>query len=209
MKLLIYISFFLLVVAVAAADTPPAIYINGMDDFGVTIDPVTYERGNNIYDTSVICLYDGIYNIQCGMSVTPIDSQQLSIVSQAYTHMYNYTSDQAWNVNFVEQFNGGPFAGFELGGKFSQSTLDRTNTMMSTDTTLIVTELTNGLFDLSLNIQIMTMNIYLIELMTNCVQADVIGDEVDFAYWLNKLFTEFKPGVIYTGTVGAKLHQET
>lgn len=200
------ISFVLSILLVGWVLAQQPISINGIGDLGTTIDPITYQRGNNIYDTSNLCLYDNKYQIPCGISIISTDQTSLTIVSTIYDRTFEYPDDHYHNVNIQTDES---FIGFQANGKYSPSVLLTVDNMMKTDSTLVVSELDVNLFDMTTNTVNMVFNRDLIGLINNCVEADQDGDETEFAYWMKELFTEFKPGVVVSGTFGAKLRQMT
>lgn len=198
--------FLTLLIIPAVVFSQQIISIGGIEDLGVTIDPITYQRGNNIYDTTQMCLYEDIYQIPCGMSISPADQTSITVTSTSYERSFDYTDDQYSNVNIDV---GVSFMGFKANGKYSSSVTSNAETMTKTDTSLLVSEVNVQLFDMTTDTISMKFNPDLIGMIENCVNADQLGDSSGFSYWINQLFSEFKPGVIVQGTSGAKLKQLT
>lgn len=179
------------------------ISVGGIETLGITIDPITYVRGNNIYDVSSMCTYEDKYQIPCGMSISPENQVSVTISSTIYNSTYSYTCDQNSNVNIQASAS---FLGFKAGGTYSSSVENNINTMMQTDTTLIVSEVNMKLFEMITNRLSMQLNQDLKDLIDKCVQSTT---DAEYAYWMNQLYSEFKPGVIVSGTSGGKLRQQT
>src|SRR5579883_2397339 len=80
--------------------------LSGCPMIGLTVDPVSLQKGINILDTSGICVTsDNKFTFPCSLLVEPINVTTPQLNSIAYTSTVNYTYDGSTRVSFSPDFD--------------------------------------------------------------------------------------------------------
>ena len=194
--------FYILLFVISAYAT--TISIQGIESMGITIDPVTYREGNNIFDITM-CNYQNYY-IPCGMTVEPNIVTTVEIMSEAFSQTHSYTYDKNIKVDVEASAS---FLSFKANGKYSSSSETNVDTMIKTNSSLVISDATVSLLNVATNMVSMKLNPELEAIINKTVMADINNDDEGVKYWISVLFQEFPPGIKIRGITGAKLHQTT
>ena len=179
--------------------------LNGIGYLGLTNNPLTYEKGQNIFDTSKLCNSpDNKWLIPCGMSANPILQTDITIESQSYSSNVDYTRDQYSDVKVDASAS---FDGFSAQGSYSSSTSTYINTITQTYTSLVTAYVELQLYNLDSNKITMPLSPELIKYIEILHDKVLTGDEAGYQEWFTQFGTNFKPGVTTTGISGARLEQ--
>lgn len=181
-------------VALCAAQLNP---LNGIGYLGVTIDPLTYEKGQNIFDTSQKCTTpDNRWTIPCGMSANPILQTDISIQSNTYSSNTDYTRDQYSDVSIEASAS---FMGFGASGSYSSTNQEYVNTITQSYTSLVTAYVELQLYNLDSNEITMPLSPELLSYISILHAKVREGDEAGYQQWFAEFGSNFKPGVITSG----------
>lgn len=197
MKIIITTLLFL---AIASALIP----LDDLNFIGRTIDPLTYEFGKNIFDTTKQCKYLNTYEGPCGFSLQWYPEYNATIQSYLYTRMFDYQKliddERIYGVRALD------FTEFPS-GRFSLNSLHNADYMYYANSALMETY-TERITSIGYTVGQQKFNPELIDLVNSCVDA-INNNETEFASLVQTLMENFKPSYISNTLFGAKLTQNT
>ena len=195
--------FLFVLIGLALAQLNP---LNGIGYIGGGVDPLTYAKGQNIFDTSQMCnTPDNRWLIPCGMSATPILQTDITIESQTYSSNVDYTRDQYSDVKIDASAS---FLGFSASGSYSSSSDHYINTITQSYSSLVTAYVELQLYNLNSNKITMPLNPELLKYIAILHSKVLAGDDAGYQQWFIEFGSNFLPGVIAAGISGARLEQQ-
>lgn len=197
-----HIIALLFLAAIAAAQLNP---LAGIGYMGVTIDPLTFAKGQNIFNTSQICLTpDGKWEIVCGMSANPVLQTNIDIVTKSQSSASDFSRDATSDVSISASAGWGIF---KATGSYSETSTSMIEIMTSSDSSLVVSRVDMQLYQLNSNKITMPLSAELIRYITIMGAKIAAGDVIGYTQWMAEFLDNFPPGVIDSGISGARLEQ--
>ena len=200
MRTLVFLIF-----AVLVAAQPQLNPLAGIGYMGMTINPLTYAKGQNIFNTSQMCTTpDGKWQIVCGMSANPVLQTNINIVSTSQSSASDFSRDATSDVAVSASAGWGIF---KASGSYSQTSTSMVDIMTSNDCSLVLSRVEMQLYQLNSNKITMPLNGELIQyiniLGTKLANNDIKG----YTTWMTDFISNFPPGIIDSGISGARLEQ--
>lgn len=185
-------------------ELPP---LPGSNEWGRTIDPVTYQKGNGIFEIkfSDDCITsDGVWAIACGLTMSPIYITDIDIQSTIYTKMNDYSYDETSKITF----NGdASFWKLKVKGSYSSETEKIIQTMTKESKTLVVSMVEMQLFSIDTNKLTLPFSKEFIRFI-DILEDKIVNEKWDeYQYWLAIFADNFKYTTIVHVVSGAKLEQ--
>lgn len=173
----------------------------------LTIDPVTLRQGINVcqWQNNGTCLSpDGKWTIPCSMTVTPILTTSLQMVSEAWTSTLDYTYTSTQKVDFSASANWDKWG---VKAAYSRDSSNYYNTIMDTSTTYVVSTVDMKMYGISTDLLTAPLNqefrMY-IQLMDNALTNN---DWPNYNYWLSQFLSNVPFAVVTYIETGGRLQQ--
>lgn len=175
--------------------------LSGCSMMGLTVDPVSLQKGINILDPSGICITsDNKFTYPCNLLVELINVTTPQLNSTVYTSTTNYTYDGSTRVSFFPDFDPST-----VNARFANESLTFVHTMMSENVTMVMTEAELQLYQISILNN--TLSPEFTNYVTTLVARYEAGDIEGYNYWLNQFIQNTPIAFINRVIVGGRLQQ--
>lgn len=203
MKLCLFLILLLKIIT-TKAELP---VLPGSSQWGMTIDPVTFEDGQNIFEIefSDNCITsDGKWRIACGLFVKPILETETDISSKIITKTSEFTRDETVKMEFGGEAG---FWKFKVKGRFSKSNEEYINTISMKNETYVYSNLNAYYNKISTSMLTMKPSKEFLKFITILNEKLVEKDTEGYKYWLYEFAKNFAFTTIVSVTTGARLEQ--
>ncbi len=191
---------FIILTCVAAIDPLP-----GYDMLGGSVDPVTLNKGINVFNASTLCQTpDHKYLIACGVNAIPILNYNTEMISMSYTSTTQYMYDGSSQFSFSASAE---FPQFQISGHYGQSILDYVNTFSDQSTVMISTTADMQMYEMSLEDVVFPLSDSLLQVIQFLSNAISSNDTSAYSTWMYYLVNNLHAATITTVYTGARLEE--